>query len=480
MNLEFLKRIKIGRPTVKGVIFWGITIALAVTAFVVINNFTQCWTLTQLPGIPPASCGVTSGDGGFIVNPEGTAVANDLPPTPVALPAESLPTWDGASRINILFIGLDYRDWQANEGPPRSDTMILFTIDPVTKTAGMLSIPRDLWVNIPGFGYSRINTAYASGEGSQLPGGGPALAMKTVENLMGVPVHYYAQIDFNTFVELVDLLGCIWVVPEEKLVLDPVGSGTDHVVITPGGERELCGWKVLAYARTRKSEGGDTDRSRRQQQVIFALQEKIFDPEVFPSLLAQAPQIYQKLSSGIHTNMSFEDAVKLAVLGKDISRENIKTGVIDPQQGMAIFDKTILAGQDASILKPVMDKIRILRDEIFTTSGPTSPMAQGDAAVLMQQEEARIRVMDGTFTPGLDQRAGAVFQSYGMNVTEVAASPEAYSQTVIVVYGPKLYTIKWLQSTFGITARQIRFIPDPNQTVDIEIRIGSDIAGVIP
>ena len=358
--------------------------------------------------------------------------------------------------------------------------MILFTIDPLTKTAGMLSIPRDLWVNIPGFGYSRINTAYSSGEGSQLPGGGPALAMKTVENLMGVPVHYYAQIDFNTFVELVDMLGCIWVVPEEKLVLDPVGSGTDHVVITPGGERELCGWKVLAYARTRKSEGGDTDRSRRQQQVIFALQEKIFDPEVFPSLLAQAPQIYQKLSSGIHTNMSFEDAVKLAVLGKDISRENIKTGVIDPKEGMAIFDKTTLGGQDASILKPVMDKIRILRDEIFTTTGPTSPMAQGDVAALMQQEEARVRVMDGTFTPGLDQRAGAVFQSYGMNVTEVAASPEAYTQTVIVVYGPKLYTIKWLQSTFGISARQIRFIPDPNQTVDIEIRIGSDIAGVIP
>ena len=229
------------------------------------------------------------------------------------------PAWDGASRINILFIGLDYRDWQANEGPPRSDTMILFTIDPLTKTAGMLSIPRDLWVNIPGFGYSRINTAYPSGEGAQLPGGGAGLAMKTVEQLLGVPVHYYAQMDFNTFIDLVNRLGCITVVPEEKLVLDPVGSGTDHVVITPGGERELCGWKVLAYARTRKTEGGDTDRSRRQQQVIFALQKKIFDPEVFPSLILQAPQMYSELSSGIHTNMPLEDAIKLAMLGKDIA-----------------------------------------------------------------------------------------------------------------------------------------------------------------
>ena len=67
-----------------------------------------------------------------------------------------------------------------------------------------------------------------------------------------------------------------------------------------------------------------------------------------------------------------------------------------------------------------------------------------------------------------------------MNVTEVAPSPEAYGQTIVVVYGPKLYTIKWLQATFGLTDNQIRFSPDANQTVDIEIRLGSDIAGTIP
>ncbi|MCQ3954848.1 MAG: hypothetical protein DPW15_16545 [Chloroflexi bacterium] len=134
-----------------------------------------------------------------------------------------------------------------------------------------------------------------------------------------------------------------------------------------------------------------------------------------------------------------------------------------------------------------MDKIRVLRDEIFTTTGPTSPVAVPIGytdvnlfAQAMAGEEARVRVMDGTFTPGLDQRAASVFQSYGMTVTEVAPAPEAYSQTVVVVYGPKLYTIKWLQGTFGLADRQIRFAPDPNQTVDIEIRIGSDIAGSIP
>jgi len=483
-KFEFLKKIKfpkLGRLSIGQVIFWGVTLALGVTAFVFARNFTACWSLTGLPGMAPASC---SGDSNTPVqfNPEGTPVATEeaavLAP-PVMVPEVALPpAWDGASRINILFIGLDYRDWQVDEGPPRSDTMIMFTIDPLTKTAGMLSIPRDLWVNIPGFGYSRINTAYPSGVGAQLPGGGAGLAMKTVEQLLGVPVHYYAQIDFDTFVELVNRLGCITVFPEETLVLDPVGSGTDHVRITAGGERELCGWKVLAYARTRKTEGGDTDRSRRQQQVIFALQQKIFDPETFPSLISQAPDMYFELQNGIHTNMPFEDAVKLAILAKDIAPESIKTGIIDTS--MVTFDNTVLAGQAASIMKPIADKVRVLRDEIFTSTGPLSPMAQGDPASLMRAEEARVRLVDGTFTPGLDQRAGAWFQSQGMNVTEVGAAGEVYSSTVIIVYGPKLYTLRYLQSTFGITHTQIKFNPDPASTVDIEIRLGSDLAGSVP
>ena len=485
-RFEFLKNIKIGRPSISQIIFWVITIALAITAFIVVSNFTQCWSFTNLPGIPPVHCGVTIENGSFTPEPGSTQEAA-LPAAPVevAAPEVALPSWDGASRINILFIGLDERDLEENQGPPRTDSMIVFTIDPVSKTAGMLSIPRDMWVNIPGFGYSRINTAYPSGEGAQLPGGGPELAKKTVSQFLGVPIHYYVQVDFNVFTKLVDELisigGCIYVVPTEKMRLDPVGPGLDKYILTPGGERKLCqGWKVLAYARDRHTSGGDADRARRQQEVVLALKEIIFLPENFPLFISRAPVMYNELSYGIKTDMAFDDALKLAVLGKDISVESIRTGVIDPQQGMAVFDNTTLNGEAASILKPVMDKIRVLRDEIFTSTGPTSPLAQGDPGALMQQEEARVRIMDGTFTPGLDQRAGSVFQSYGMNVTEVAPSPEAYSQTIVVVYGPKLYTLKWLQSTFGLSNRQIRFSPDPNQTVDIEIRLGSDIAGTIP
>jgi len=490
-RFEFLKKIKLpkfGRPTVGGVIFWVVAVAMGIGAFVLANNLTQCWNLTNLPGTAPAKCGLTSGEGDQpVINDQGTPLPDALPAVAAEAPAVALPpSWDGASRINILFIGLDARDLDVQSGPPRSDTMMLVTIDPISMSAGMLSIPRDMWVNIPGFGYSRINTAYSSGEGAQLPGGGPGLAMKTVSQFIGVPVDYFLQVDFNVFVDMMNWIGCIEVNPTEDMVLDPIGSGTDKVVLTSGGTRELCeGWRVLAYARNRHTSGGDFDRARRQQEVVLAIKDKVFDPEVFPTLISQAPTMYQELSYGIHTNMSFEDALKLAMLAKDIQYENIKSGVIDTS--MVTFDSVILGGEPASIMKPIADKIRILRDEIFTASGALSPLAvpSGSTDVnlitqAMRDEGARVRIMDGTFTPGLDQRAGSFFQSYGMNVTEVAASPESYSQTIVVVYGPKLYTIKWLQGVFGLSDRQIRFNPDPNSTVDIEIRLGSDLAGSIP
>ncbi|MBC7876506.1 MAG: LCP family protein [Anaerolineales bacterium] len=485
-RFEFLKKIKFpkfGRPSLKQGIFWGVAIVISIIAFVVVRNFTTCFEVANLPGISPASCaGGGEGTTEFVENPEGTPIPQ-APPTPVIIPEAALPpAWDGASRINILFIGLDARDI-GQVGPPRSDTLMLLTIDPLSKTAGMLSIPRDMWVNIPGFGYSRINTAYASGEGSQLPGGGPALSMKTVSQFIGVPVDYYVQVDFGVFIalveELIDTAGCIEVYPTETLTLDPIGSGTDKVKLTTGGVRELCkGWIVLAYARNRKTSGGDFDRAKRQQEVILALQKKVFDPAIFPAMIAQAPQMYQKFSYGIKTNMSIEDAIKLAVLGKDISAQSIKKGVIDTT--MVTFDNTVLGGEAASVMKPIADKIRILRDEIFTSTGPLSPIAQGDPASLMRAEEARVRIVDGTFTPGLDQRAGQFFQSQGMSVTEIGAADGVYNSTIVVVYGPKLYTLRYLQSVFGISHTQIRFAPDPNSTVDIEIRLGSDLAGSIP
>lgn len=490
-KFEFLKQVRLPKKLPIGrIIFWGITLALAIGGFTLARSMTGCWSITDLPGSKLASCPQGVGDaGGAFVPADATAVPGEALPPPIeeaSIPDAPLPpSWDGASRINILFFGLDYREWEANQGPPRSDTMIVFTIDPVAKTVGMLSIPRDMWVNIPdGFGYGRINMAYPSGEGAKLPGGGPELARKTVEQFLGVPIHYYAQVDFVTFVDFIDFIGGVdpWV--EESLVLDPIGPGKDKFRVNCCGYRHMNGWRTLAYARTRKTENGDIDRARRQQLVIYAIQKKVFSPEVFAKLIQNAPAIYAQFQSGIHTNMAFEDALKLAMLGKDIPVESLKMAVID--ETMVTLDNVELGGQNASILKPRTDLIRVLRDQVFS-GGALSPLAVPSGSADMTQiaqamvaEEARVRVLDGTFIPGMDQRAGMWFRSQGLNVTEVGPAAEAYGSMSLIVYGPKLYTLKYLQGTFGIPNTRIRFSPDPASTADIEIRFGSDLAGYVP
>ena len=479
--MNFLKNIKLGRPSIGQIIFWVITLALAGGGYFFARDLITCWTITPLPGTPPSSCGtVTAGldQPVLTTNEEGTPVPSveQLPPA-IEIPANSnIPTaWDGASRITVLIIGLDSRDLEENDGPPRSDTMMLLTIDPLSKTAGMMSIPRDMWVNIPGFGYSRINMAYPDGEGSKLPGGGPELARKTVEQFIGVPVQYYAQIDFNTFVQFIKLIGCIEVDVPETITLDRQGSGNDKVTVQAGENRRMCGEKALAYVRYRKDKEGDVARSRRQQQVILAIREKVLAPENFPVLLGQAQQFYDEFSAGIKTNMPFDTALRLGVLARDIPVNSIQQGVID--YTMVSLDSVKLAGQDASIVKPFPDKIRELRDKVFTTGGPLSPLAAGDPTALMQADAARVRLLNGTFTPNLDVTTGNYFLGQGLGVTEVGAADRAYDNTIIILYKPKLYTMKYLQAVFGITSpAQIRIQPDPAQTVDIEVRLGNNWA----
>jgi polyisoprenyl-teichoic acid--peptidoglycan teichoic acid transferase len=481
---EFLKKIKfpkLKRPSTRQTVFCGVVLVVSVGLFIFVSGFTTCWRLTSLPGIPPATCGSQAGGLGTpTFDPQGTAAV--LPPTPEPpAPVVEYPKWDGGSRINIVFFGL--RGGAGEDCPLCTDTIIVMTVDPVTKTAGMLSVPRDMYVNIPGFGYSRINTAWTSGEGSRLPGGGPGLAMKTVSQFVGVPVQYYVQVDFETFVSFVDMIGGIDVYSDENLVLDPSGTGKDHVRITCCGTRHLNGRVALAYARCRdESQGctdGDVGRAKRQQKVIFAIRKKVFSPEYFAKLMAQAPELYNMFSAGIHTNMSLDDAIKLAALTRDIAPGNIKLGVID--NSMVTFANVTLGGQNASVFKPIPDKIRLLRDEIFTSGGPTSPIAQGDEAALMQADGARIRVTNNTYTANLDSRTGNYLLALGMQVTERGTPTGLSDQTVIVVYSPKLYALRYLIRAFGVgSSRQILIKPDPAATVDIEIRIGTDWISKLP
>lgn len=480
-----MSRLNFHRLPVRPIVLWSIALLCSAGLFRVAREVTTCWRLTALPGVPPTQC---KGDP---VKPLETPVIGSTPstPDPTSTPetqAEEVeyPTWDGNSRINILFVGLRGGDPIKGDCPFCTDTLILLTVDPSTKTAGMLSVPRDLWVNIPGFGYSRINTAWTLGRGSKLPGGGPALTMKTISQVIGVPVDYYVQVDFDTFVDIINLLGGVDVYNEETIVLDPMAHGRDFpkVKVTCCGIRHLDGRTALAYSRCRHIEqgcqDGDIGRARRQQKVIFGIRDKVLDPANFPKLIEQAPELYNIFSAGIHTNMSLQDAIKLTVLARDISAKDIRNGVID--DSMLVYDNVILGGQNASIMKPIPDKIRVLRDEIFRAGGPLSPMAQGELIELMRSDEARVRVLNGTTTAELSRDTQLYLIRQGVQVTEIGKT-KAPSRTTIVLYSPKLYTLRFLLQLFDITSSaQILIRPDPSQSVDIEVRLGKDWVGKLP
>jgi len=395
-------------------------------------------------------------------------------PAPTNMPAASLPTpepWDGVSRVNVLVMGLDYRDWEAGD-TPRTDTMILLTLDPLNKTAGMISIPRDLWVSIPGFEYGKINTAYYLGEVYNLPGGGAGLAARTVEELLGVPVQYYAQVDFQAFVDFIDHIEGVKITFDEPMVLDRRGKW-NTVTIEPGVVT-LPGEYALAYARTRKSEGGDFDRSSRQQILIMAIRDRILDFNMMPRLVASAPQIYNDLAAGINTNMNLNQAIRLAWSAIEVDRDLIDQVVISNEY------VTLGKSPDGlDILKPIPDKIRLLRDEVFGVGAALGPVAEGETLDLIAQEGARVSVRNGSSQPGLATKTAAWLREQGFNIVE-ETNGEYNVYSTITLYNSTPYALRWLSDTVGVAATSINYAYDPNAGVDIVINLGDDWAGSNP
>ncbi len=431
----------------------------AYLTFIAVRDFVTSWEMTDLPGISIDLTPTPGAEQGVLTNAE-TPLQGVEGPTPQP--------WDGASRVTVLVMGLDYRDWQAGEGPPRTDTMMLLTIDPLAQTAGMLSVPRDLWVSIPGFKYGKINTAYQLGEAYELPGGGQELAMKTVSEFIGVPIDFYAQVDFGAFIKFIDEIGGVKLDVTEPITVDLLGDDT-FKKLKPG-RQVLTGEIALAYARARKTEGGDFDRAERQQQVIMAIRDRLIDFKLLPTLISKAPVLYQELSSGIHTNLTLDQVIRLAWTAQQIPEENIKKGIIGTTH--VNFVKTP-DGLDA--LKPLPDQIRLLRDEIFTNTGPVSPVAANlPSADLMKTEAARISILNGSATSGLAAKTGDFLKGQGYNVTNIGNAESLYNNTTIIDYTGKPYTIKFLLETMGINSNYIYSRYDPTQQVDIAVIVGVD------
>jgi LCP family protein required for cell wall assembly len=421
--------------------------------------------------------GFVIGSRGETSDPRPTMVVGDYPdagsqeteggPVIVNAPLEDLPEWDGSSRVTVLVMGLDYRDWAGGEREYyRTDTMMLLTIDPVTKTAGILSIPRDLWAAIPGFSPQKINAAHYFGDIYNYPGGGPALAVKTVENVIGVPIDYYARIDFNTFVRFIDLIGGVKVDVEQRIELETIGQAFD-TVLEPG-RYTLEGKYALAYVRNRYAGDGDFGRARRQQQVIMGIRDRLLNPTVFTMLIENAADLYAEFTQGILTNIPLGDALKLGILATKVEMEDITMRVIGEEH--------IVYGaspDELSILIPLPDKIRELRDQVFATNGSLTPAMEGDPLVLMQLEGARITIQNASYDAGLGQRTADYLTALGANVISVEQAGANYETTAIIDHTGNPYTLDYLVGVMNIYGTRIYHQMAMDSSRDVVLILGT-------
>lgn len=300
------------------------------------------------------------------------AASTELPPlvqdgaVPTSEPGEATPTsipmavheLESDDRITILMMGIDRRP-----GEPfisRTDTMMLVSFNPQTDQVSVLSVPRDLYVVIPGRGRDRINTAFVYGAQGNNPAGGAELAMRTVAYNLGISVDHYVMIDFSAFIRAVDAIGGIDVqVPYD--INDPtfpdMNYGYDPLYI-PAGEHHFDGLTALKYARTRHQDN-DFYRARRQQQVLLAVRSKVLG--LGPAeMLRQAPFLYQQLEEGIRTDLSLEQIIGLANALKDVPEDNIRSAVLDTEYVVGYRTEG-----GASVLVLVNEKAAPLIDDLF-------------------------------------------------------------------------------------------------------------------
>jgi LCP family protein required for cell wall assembly len=243
-------------------------------------------------------------------------------------------------RTNVLLLGLDARPGEGDYG--RSDTMILTTFVPLKPYVGMLSIPRDLWVRVPGHDENRINTAHYFGEIDH-PGSGPKVAMQVVQLNFGVNVDYYARMQFSGFKDVVDALGGV----EVSFPQDMYGftQGTHH----------LNGDQALALVRDRTS-GDDFGRMQRGQLFLKALWKQTIRPQSWPHL----PQVVAALAQSIDTNLPFWLWPRLGLALLRAGPNGIDARTIDREM---VQPFTTSGG--AQVLAPDWQKINPMLMEMF-------------------------------------------------------------------------------------------------------------------
>ena len=291
---------------------------------VIVLTFTACQPVPEIAG-PASATAAPVHTAGVAVTlaPTATFTATEVPPTstpqtPTPTPTATLTPTPSATPVpktiretdNYLILGIDPRP---GDLAWRTDTIMIAAVDHESNQIGIVSIPRDLWVDIPGYGMGRINQADFLGESNKYPGGGPALVGKIIEDVLGVPTQHWVRIKQEGLVELVDALDGVDITlncPLYELTPHPTKPGQYETFELPAGVNHLDGAAAKKFATFRYN-SNDFYRGQRQQQLIWAIKERALQMDAITKL----PQLWRALQHTFQTDLGLLDAIRLARVG---------------------------------------------------------------------------------------------------------------------------------------------------------------------
>jgi LCP family protein required for cell wall assembly len=311
--------------------------------------------------------------GGLVAALAGLAhtVANTIQtpndPTPTAQPTllanpssppGPLPHSDGLKTpTTLLILGIDGESASSDE----IDMLMLLYLDAEAEQAFLLSIPRDLYVEVPGHGQTRAGSVYGIGEPGEAASG-LALAREAISTTLGIPVHHTALIRFDSFVTLVDAIGGVDV--DVIQAIDdpdfPDGHGGYEPLSIPAGQQHFDGALALRYARTRVVPTPDFDRTFRQRQLVLAAQERVLRLEMLPDLITRSPTLWAAVAGSLETDLSLRGTIDLALPASSIAAEDIATADLGE---CCTAQHTTLSGEH--VLLPQSEEIEALLEGLL-------------------------------------------------------------------------------------------------------------------
>ncbi len=317
-----------------------------------------------------------------------------------------------SKRVNILLIGIDVS--LSNKRQPlnfaRSDTLILISLDPERNQISALSIPRDSRALIPGKGETKINAAYAYG--------GPRLTIKTVQNFLSVPIHYYVKLGAESAARIIDAIGGVDLYVEKDMKYKDWWGGVD--INLKKGLQHLDGQRAMDYVRFRHDDMADIGRVGRQQTLLLALFEKIKSPAV----IVHAPQLLRAFAENTQTNLSPHEMITLGMFGVRLKSEDIHTATLPGRASDAYWD-------------PDWVKTRPLVTEMFYGVDKDTLASTG------------VELINGSGVPGLGRRTAQRLQQVGFKIVRVNSTSALADVTTIIDRSGQPHVVRLLADLLG-------------------------------